>query len=123
MKHDYIRDGDIELTRACTTAELPAGRSRLVFFDDERQVALFNVAGTLYAVSNICPHQHEPVIFEGMVEDCTVTCPLHGNAYRLDTGEGIEGGARLKRYEVRIIDENVYVEIPREEQPKWMQGL
>ena len=123
MTNDFIREGQMQLARACALSELPPGRSRRVYFDEERQIALFNVGGHLYAVSNICPHQHEPVIVEGMVEDCTVTCPLHGNVYRLDTGAGVEGGASLRRFEVRIVDDAIYVEVPPEEQPRWMRGV
>jgi nitrite reductase/ring-hydroxylating ferredoxin subunit len=123
MNNEYLHDGDLQFARVCAIAELPVGRSRKVYFDEERQIALFNVDGHLYAVSNICPHQHEPVIAEGMVEDCTVTCPLHGNSYRLDTGAGQDGGASLKKYAVRIVDDIIYVEVPPVKQPKWMQGL
>lgn len=123
MNIDSLFEGDVELTFACRLVDLPPGRSRVAYFDEERQIALFNVDGNLYAVSNICPHQHEPVIAEGMVDDCIVTCPLHGNMYRLDTGAGLEGGASLKRYAVRVVDERIYVEVPPQKQPKWMQGF
>ena len=111
-----------EFARACERRELPPGRSRLVYFDEERQVALFNVGGELHAVTNICPHQHAPVIFEGFVEDCTVACPLHGWVYELDTGRALGGGARLKTYEVRVIDDVIFVEVPPDEEPAWMRG-
>jgi nitrite reductase/ring-hydroxylating ferredoxin subunit len=112
-----------EFIRACSRAELPAGRSRMIYFDEERQIALFNVGGALFAVTNICPHQHSPVIVDGFIEDCTVTCPLHGWAYDLSTGRALGGGARLKTFEVREIGDAIYVEVPREEEPRWMRGM
>jgi nitrite reductase/ring-hydroxylating ferredoxin subunit len=112
-----------EYIRACSLADLPPGRSRMVYFDEERQVAIFNVGGELHAVTNICPHQHAPVIAEGMVEDCTVTCPLHGWAYDLRSGRALGGGARLKIFQVRTIGDAVFVEVPQEEEPSWFKGM
>lgn len=124
-----MRSGDTliiderEFVRACSREELPPGRSRMVYFDEERQVAIFNVDGELLAVTNICPHQHSPVIVEGMVEDCTVTCPLHGWAYDLKSGRALGGGARLKTFEVCVVGDAVWVEVPLEEDPSWFKGL
>jgi nitrite reductase/ring-hydroxylating ferredoxin subunit len=122
VKETITIDGR-EFVRACSRAELPPGRSRMLYFDEERQVALFNVDGEIYAVTNICPHQHAPVIAEGFVEDCTVTCPLHGWAYDLVTGRALGGGAKLKTFEHRVIDDAIYVEVPREQEPTWFKGL
>jgi NAD(P)H-dependent nitrite reductase small subunit len=122
VKQTLTIDG-LELVRVCAVAELPPGRSRVVYFDEERQVAIFNVDGELLAVTNICPHQHSPVIAEGMIEDCTVTCPLHGWAYDLHSGRALGGGARLRTYHVRVVDDAIYVEVPRDEQPKWMSAI
>lgn len=121
--HEVLTIDGREFARACTLAQLPPGRSRVVYFDEERQVAVFNVGGELFAVTNICPHQHSPVIFEGLVDECTVTCPLHGWSYDLGTGRALGGGAKLKTYEVRVVGDVIYVEIPRDEEPAWMRGM
>ena len=123
MVNDSVDIDGKKYARVCRVGELLPGRSRLVYFDEERQVALFNVGGELLAVSNICPHQHAPVLSDGFVENCTVTCPLHGNTYDLHSGDSIAGGGRLKTYDVRIVDGAVHVEIPKEEQPAWMRGM
>ncbi|HVK40540.1 MAG TPA: nitrite reductase (NAD(P)H) small subunit [Candidatus Kapabacteria bacterium] len=112
-----------DYARACTVAELPPGRSRMLYFDEERQIALFNVDGELHAVTNICPHQHSPVIVDGMIEDCTVTCPLHGWAYDLRSGRALGGGARLKTFDVRVVEGVIWVEVPGEEEPTWFRGM
>lgn len=123
MKHGEVEIDGREFVLVCAVGELAPGRSRMVYFDEERQVAVFNVDGELLAVTNICPHQHSPVIFEGMVEDCTVTCPLHGWAYDLRNGRALGGGAKLKTFEVRVLEENIYVEVPQEEDPTWFKGM
>lgn len=121
--NDRVSFDGREYARVCRRDELRPGRGRLVFFDEERQIALFNVDGEILAVNNICPHQHAPVLFDGHVENCTVTCPLHGNVYDLKSGAAEAGGASLKTFDVRIVDDMVHVEVPAEEMPAWMRGM
>ena len=88
--------------------------------DEETEVAIFTIGEQLYAVSNVCPHQHAPVIADGFIEDCTVTCPLHGWTYDLKTGQVVGGNSRLKTYEIYLDGDDVMLEKPEPEQPKWM---
>ena len=37
-------------------------------------------------------------------------------------GCALGGGARLKTYEVRVIDDVIFVEVPPDEEPAWMRG-
>lgn len=107
--------------RVCSIRELPSRRGSKVVFDDDLEVAIFQVEGRLYAVSNICPHQHAPVIADGFLEGCTVMCPLHGWTYDLATGRPIIGGAHLKTYEVYLDGDDVMLEKPEPEIPAWMR--
>jgi nitrite reductase (NADH) small subunit len=67
-----------------TSDEMPPGSRKTVFVGD-REVALFNVAGTLYAIENTCPHQGGP-LGEGWLEGTVVTCPWHAWCFDLRTG-------------------------------------
>src|SRR5262245_58387357 len=49
-------------------------------------VALFNVAGTYYALDGICPHQGGP-LGKGVLSGCIVTCPWHGFQFDVTTGQ------------------------------------
>jgi NAD(P)H-dependent nitrite reductase small subunit len=118
------RDGTTYL-QVCKSDELFKNRGKNIFFDYEVQVAIFRVVGEkLYAVSNICPHQHAPVISEGYIdEDMTVTCPLHGWIYSIETGRALGGHTKLKTYKVFEEDNLVWLEKPKPEIPKWAQNL
>ncbi len=98
--------------RACSIRDLSRRRGREVMLDEETEVAIFMVDEQLYAVSNVCPHQHAPVIADGFIEDCTVTCPLHGWTYDLKTGRAVEGNSRLKTYEIYLDGDDVMLEKP-----------
>lgn len=101
-------------------SSIPRRRGVAVVIDENREVAVFDIEGTLYAISNICPHQHSPVLAEGYVDDGCVTCPLHGWVYDIRTGEAVVGGRSLDTYQVIEEDGDVYVEVPPAPPPKWM---
>jgi 3-phenylpropionate/trans-cinnamate dioxygenase ferredoxin subunit len=51
-------------------------------------VAVANVDGALYALNNICSHAHA-LLSEGEldIDDCTLSCPLHGSVFDLQSGK------------------------------------
>ena len=92
--------------------------------DDDFQVAIIRYEGKLYCVDNICPHRHADKIFEGIIKDKTVTCPLHGWTYSLETGENVDikkGIKKLKTYLCFEEDGIIYIEEPKFKIPKWRQ--
>ena len=90
---------------------LPEGESTSVYFEG-KQVALFNVEGTLYALSNRCSHARGP-LSEGSVDpsDCSVTCPWHYGKFDLKSGQVTDGVAQtpVPSYEVEVRDEAIYL--------------
>ena len=90
-------------------------------FSDGTDSAIFLNNGTVYAVANICPHQHSSSISDGMIQDGCVICPLHGWAFSLDTGKCTDSNAALDTYDVREINGIIYVETPPDYQPAWMK--
>jgi nitrite reductase/ring-hydroxylating ferredoxin subunit len=105
MNNNYIK--------LCKTSGLHNRRGKLFKIDDENEVALFKVDGEVYAVDNICPHNHTPGIFEGYVEGLYVSCPEHGFSFNLETGEQpTKAGCRLRTFEVVIHDDYIYVKKP-----------
>jgi len=64
--------------------EIEPGEARVVQVGDQ-DVAVFNVGGTYHAIANSCAHRGGSLGF-GLLEDTTVTCPLHGWQYDITTG-------------------------------------
>ncbi len=62
-----------DFTKVVDAKDVPPGKSVCVEVGGEK-VALFNVAGTLYAVSDTCTHAGGP-LSEGEVDGTVVTCP------------------------------------------------
>src|SRR6202165_2527076 len=83
---------------------------------DEREIALFNVDGTFYALENTCPHQGGPLA-EGWIEGKPVTCPWHAWCFRLDDGKMTLGEyASVEAFDVRVEADDVKISrVPRPE--------
>jgi 3-phenylpropionate/trans-cinnamate dioxygenase ferredoxin subunit len=98
-------------TAVCLRAELPAGATKKVFLGD-KQIGLFNVRGTIYAIGNICTHAYAE-LHDGYVDDddCTVDCPLHGARFDLKTGAHftLPAMADVSRYTVSTDDTHIYL--------------
>ena len=96
--------------KVASVDELKSGQGKTVTANGE-EVALFNVNGKFFAISNICAHRGGP-LGEGELEGQIVTCPLHGWQYDVETGEcQTMPGSQVKHYEVKIEGKDVLVSV------------
>ena len=93
----------------CRISELGPGEVKRI---EDLPVAVFNVDGALFAISDICTHA-EASLSEGRVDGETVECPLHGACFDLRTGEALTPPAiePVQTFAVVLQDDNVYVEV------------
>ncbi len=77
-----------------------------------KQIALFNVGGTFYAIGNACTHRGGS-LSDGTLEGTKVTCPLHGAEFDLTTGKNLTPPApgEVPSYKVRLEGNDVQIEI------------
>ncbi len=98
----------VTYVRVAKASEIPAGSGRVVVVQGH-PVALFNIDGRFFAVSNACLHRGGPV-GEGELDGTVVTCPLHGWEYDVRTGANtVNPSARLRTYPVRVDGDDVLV--------------
>jgi nitrite reductase/ring-hydroxylating ferredoxin subunit/multimeric flavodoxin WrbA len=72
-------------------------------------IALFNLAGKFYAISEQCQHKGGP-LSKGILRDNIVTCPWHGWQYSVIDGKSPhEGGDSVDSYETSIVAGKVFV--------------
>ncbi len=89
--------------------DLKPGQGRLVQVDG-RDIALFNVNGTYYAVDAICPHEEGP-LHEGEVDGETIVCPWHGYDFNVKTGEcSVDSELRVTTFVVKTEGNDVFIE-------------
>ena len=92
-----------EFHRVANVEDIPPGTG-IVARVGGRDVALFNVEGTFFAIDNACPHAGAPIgvrRFDGRI----VTCGYHGMRFDVTTGVCPDASAWCaETYEVRIVD-------------------
>ena len=81
------------------------------FIIDDIDIALFKISDNVFALSNICPHQHTALIYESIIEDDCVVCPVHGWMFDLKTGNKKSGSKGLDTYRVKIQNDDVFVKV------------
>jgi 3-phenylpropionate/trans-cinnamate dioxygenase ferredoxin component len=93
-----------------TVDELAPGQRKLAFVEG-RSIVLFNVAGSLYAIENSCPHAGASLA-SGSLEGCVLRCPAHGLRFDLRTGcmPGVEG-LNLKTFSMRAVEDKLLVRL------------
>jgi nitrite reductase/ring-hydroxylating ferredoxin subunit len=75
---------DLTWYEVAQTSDLDPGEVMYVEVGDE-PVALINLDGEFYALSDICTHQ-EASLSDGEVDGDEIECPLHGGAFEIRTG-------------------------------------
>jgi nitrite reductase/ring-hydroxylating ferredoxin subunit len=112
IKHSEIlkKLEDESYQKVCSLDDLQDGRGKRFLIDDV-EIALFKIDGKVHALSNICPHQHTALIFEGFLEDNCVVCPSHGWKFDIKTGKKPSGSNGLETYKVKLVSDDVYVKI------------
>ncbi len=78
---------------AASVDDLPVGTMKHVEIKGI-EIALANVNGTVYAVSDRCGHQNAP-LSKGTLDGKIVTCPLHHAQFDVTTGKMVSGMVEL----------------------------
>ena len=100
-----------EFFKVAKVSELPPGGKKLVEVDG-MPVALFNVAGKVYAIEDVCTHDGGPLA-EGELEGEEIECPRHGARFNVRTGEVLCMPAvePVECYQVKVEDGEILVSL------------
>ena len=110
-------NGEPAYLRVARLSDIPEGRgARVTIGDDE--IALWHVRGRIYAIGNVCAHQHFSALHLGTLTGLNVSCPMHGWTYSLETGAALSGSGRVRTYGVKVEGDDIFVERPARG-PSW----
>ena len=99
---NYVEVADID--------QLPPGRGTVVTVEG-KDVALFNVDGTVYAIEDACLH-HGMSLGTSKLEGKIVTCRGHGWKYDVTTGSTYPvPGTGVAAYPVKVVEGKILVAI------------
>lgn len=103
----------LEFIEIAPEDQIPAGE-RLFIDLGGKSIVLFNLAGKLFAIADLCSHDNGPV-GDGEIEENEIVCPRHGARFNIHTGKASSLPALIDIpvYPVRIVDGMVQIGIPR----------
>ena len=101
---------DAVFSEGIAAERLPIGRGKVVRIAG-KEVALFNVDGTIYALDDACAHAGAS-LGSGKLRGGFVTCPGHGFQYDVRSGFCASiSGLRVASYPVKVVDGKIMVAV------------
>jgi 3-phenylpropionate/trans-cinnamate dioxygenase ferredoxin subunit len=104
----------VEFFEIAPATELPNGERLFVDLGD-KPIVIFNIAGQLFAIGDVCTHDDGP-LGDGVIEDHNIVCPRHGAEFDVRTGKvmSMPAAVDIPAYPVQIRDGNIFVGVPKE---------
>jgi len=104
----------VEFVEIAPASELPADERMFVTIED-KPIVIFNIAGNLYAIGDVCTHDEGP-LGDGGNEGYDIICPRHGARFDIRTGKtmGLPAVVDIPAYPVRVRDGMIEMGIPRD---------
>jgi len=100
-----------EWIKACSLEQVKEGQL-FGLTVNEKKILLANLKGKILATDLICTHANAD-LSTGFLSEEGVRCPLHLSVFNLENGEpqNLPAETPLKVYNVKIDDNEVYVEV------------
>jgi nitrite reductase/ring-hydroxylating ferredoxin subunit len=99
------------MVKVAEVKDLSTGEGKVVNASG-KELALFNVDGTFYAIGNTCVHRGGP-LGEGELEGNVVTCNWHGWKYDVTSGVSpVNPAAKVPSYRVEVQGNDILIELP-----------
>ncbi|MEA2646076.1 MAG: 3-phenylpropionate/trans-cinnamate dioxygenase ferredoxin component [Chloroflexota bacterium] len=101
------------MIRVASLDEIPDGGAHRVEIDGE-EIAIVRAGAVLYAISDICSHEHFHLSDgEVDVDELSIECPKHGSAFGLEDGQprSLPAVLPVRTYGVREEGGDVFVEV------------
>lgn len=112
VNYKQLSTDQIEYVPVAEQNELPNGE-RLAVSIDEYDIVVFNIAGEIFAIGDLCSHDDGP-IGEGELTDHSISCPRHGADFDVRDGKTLSLPAvvDIPAYPTRIIERRIEVGVP-----------
>jgi len=107
-------ESKLDFIEIAPVSELPNGERLFVDLAD-KPIVIFNIAGQLFAIGDVCTHDNGP-LGDGMLEGNKIVCPRHGAEFDIRTGQAVQMPAvvDIPAYPVQVRDGKIFVGIPKE---------
>jgi len=105
---EEIESGTVEVP-VFLAEDIPSGQIRHIKVG-KRDIAVANVDGDFFALSNVCRHAFGP-LGEGFLDGHHVMCPWHGWRYDVRDGTTDHPSTEVKTYPTSVRDGEVFVSV------------
>ncbi len=103
----------VEYVQIAPAEQLPPGE-RLFIEVEGKSIVIFNMAGEIFAIGDICSHDNGPV-GDGEIEGDEIICPRHGGRFDVRTGKAtsLPAVVDIPSYPVRLTDGMIEIGLPK----------
>ena len=114
FNYTIFEESKLDFVEVAPASELPNGE-RLFVDVGNRPIVIFNIAGQLFAIGDVCTHDDGP-LGDGTLEGFNVVCPRHGAEFDIHTGKAMQMPAvvDIPAYPVRVVEGIIQVGIPKD---------
>lgn len=108
-----VDEAQLEFLEIAPASELPPGQ-RLFVEVGGKPIVIFNIAGQLFSIADVCSHDDGPV-GEGELDGYRITCPRHGAQFDVRSGKVMQMPAvvDIPAYPVRVVNGMIELGIPK----------
>lgn len=113
LNYAILDPEQIEYIEITPTEDVPEGE-RIFIEVKGKSIVIFNLAGKLFAIGDICSHDNGPV-GDGEIEETEIICPRHGARFDIRTGKAtsLPAVVDIPAYPVRVVDGMIQIGIPK----------
>lgn len=114
FNYTQLEEEKVNYLEIAPESELPNGERMFVDIGDT-PIVIFNIAGKLYAIGDVCTHDDGP-LGDGDIEGFNVICPRHGAEFDVRTGKvtSMPAVVDIPAYPVRVVDGVIVIGVPKE---------
>lgn len=113
VNYTQLDTDELEFVAIADEDEIGNGE-RLNVEIDEFSIVIFNVAGKLFAIEDICSHDNGSLEDGELEGEYEIACPRHGARFDIRNGKVLSPPAAvdIPAYPVRVVDGQVEVGLP-----------
>lgn len=114
FNYKSLAESQLDYMAIAPASELPVNE-RLFVEVNGKAIVVFNLAGNLYAIGDVCTHDDGP-LGDGDLEGQEIVCPRHGAKFDLPSGKATAMPAvvDIPAYPVRVRNGQIEIGLPKE---------
>ncbi len=114
FNYTALNPAKVEFLQIAPADQLPNGE-RLYVEVGGKPIVVFNLAGKLFAIGDVCSHDNGPV-GDGEIEENEIICPRHGGRFDIRTGKAtsLPAVVDIPSYPVRVVEGMIEIGVPKD---------